>query len=1047
MTKRRRWILLPLVALAAVLSVLVILFDWNWLKGLVEDQASAALGRDVEIAGGLDVELGFQPRIIIEDARLANAPWASDVPMIAAARMETVIDLPALLQGRIELPEVSVTGPAVSLETRPDGPSNWQLGPLSERPPTIPRIGQLQVHDASFRYYDHGSGRAIAASLTEVSGSTDRPDGGMALTAVGEVEGEPLDLKLTGAPLAQLQNAAEPYPLSLDLKLGGSDVTGDMKLDLGGDVPAVSADLSSKQVKSAELTRLIGAGDAAFDGAPPQAAPDGAREQARSKTNKERIGRAGPKWGAWLRFEELPPATIDLHYTIGRLDGPNLILQDVSLQAGLRDRLPTLALEGGGTLRGETVILDVKASPAEGAARPQVSYRIDAEIEAGQTRLTASGGIDQPEHLQGADLEFEARSPDTTELLRQLGVEVPELPGLQASGRFIREGEVWRLTGLDAQIGDSDLSGQLSATLSGPRPFISADLRSRRLLAEDLMPGPEAGQGAEAAAEETAKGRPDPITPSGVNFDALPEVDASVHFHGDYVKVPEVVFQQLELDLELRDRVAVVDATGDGTFRQFKPVAFEVHAGTEDSLENPEARYPLDLVLQAGDTVARAEGTVDRPLNYTGLDLDVDLRGSDLQMLGTALQLPLPATPPYRLTGKLTHQDEYERWNLVAVRGTVGGSDLTGDVSLELDAARPTIVAKLQSNTLDFDDFGVAVGAPPDTQPGETASPRQAHQAAQGTANGRVLPDKKFRIPELRAFNARVSFTGDSIQARTLPLQELTLELTLDDGVITVRPLRVDLAGGELQAAAQVDGREDVLAGRFEVAVRQISINELLSRFDIEVADIEKEGVGVLSGRATLETRGNSFREMAAGADSQLLLIMDGGRINELILEAVGLDIGEAIVLLFNGEDEDWESEMVPVQCFVGQFETRDGVMQTDALVLETSDSTITGKGEADLGKETIALELLAHPKDASALAASTPVRIEGTFKAPKTGLVSEELQEKSLAALALGVVLPVIGAVLPFIEQGETEGINCQRLIRNAQAAMPDAPAMDESR
>jgi AsmA family protein len=614
-------------------------------------------------------------------------------------------------------------------------------------------------------------------------------------------------------------------------------------------------------------------------------------------------------------------------------------------------------------------------------------------------------------------------------------------------GRLIREGEVWRLTGLDAQIGDSDLSGRLSATLSGPRPFISADLRSRRLLAEDLMPGPEAGQGAEAAAEETAKGRHDPITPSGVNFDALPEVDASVHFHGDYVKVPEVVFQQLELDLELRDRVAVVDATGDGTFRQFKPVAFEVHAGTEDSLENPEARYPLDLVLQAGDTVARAEGTVDRPLNYTALDLDVALRGPDLQMLGAALQLPLPATPPYRLTGKLTHQDEHERWNLVAVRGTVGGSDLTGDVSLELDAARPTIVAKLQSNTLDFDDFVVAVGAPPDTQPGETASPRQAHQAAQGTANGRVLPDKKFRVPELRAFDARVSFTGESIQARMLPLEGLTLELTLDDGLITVRPLRVDLAGGELQAAAQLDGREDVPAGRFEVALRQISINELLSRFEVDVAEIENAGVGTLSGRATLEVRGNSIRDLAAGADGQLLLIMNGGRINELILEAVGLDIGGAIVLLLNGQDEDRESEMVPVQCFVGRFETREGLMQTEALVLETSDSTITGKGEADLGKETLALELLAHPKDASALTASTPVRIEGTFRAPKTGLVSEELQEKSLAALALGVVLPVIGAVLPFVEQGETEGINCQRLIQDAQAAMPDAPAMDESR
>jgi hypothetical protein len=53
------------------------------------------------------------------------------------------------------------------------------------------------------------------------------------------------------------------------------------------------------------------------------------------------------------------------------------------------------------------------------------------------------------------------------------------------------------------------------------------------------------------------------------------------------VKVPELVFEQLELDLELRDGVAVEDATGDGTFRQFKPVAFEVHAGTEAASRIP----------------------------------------------------------------------------------------------------------------------------------------------------------------------------------------------------------------------------------------------------------------------------------------------------------------------------------------------------------------------------------------------------------------------------------------------------------------------------
>ena len=45
-------------------------------------------------------------------------------------------------------------------------------------------------------------------------------------------------------------------------------------------------------------------------------------------------------------------------------------------------------------------------------------------------------------------------------------------------------------------------------------------------------------------------------------------------------------------------------------------------------------------------------------------------------------------------------------------------------------------------------------------------------------------------------------------------------------------------------------------------------------------------------------------------------------------------------------------------------------------------------------------------------------------------------MAEKGLAALALGVVLPVIGAVLPFIETGEAEGVNCAALINEARTA-----------
>jgi AsmA family protein len=284
------------------------------------------------------------------------------------------------------------------------------------------------------------------------------------------------------------------------------------------------------------------------------------------------------------------------------------------------------------------------------------------------------------------------------------------------------------------------------------------------------------------------------------------------------------------------------------------------------------------------------------------------------------------------------------------------------------------------------------------------------------------------------------------VQAPQLPLEGVVLDLTLEDGQLRLEPLRLDLAGGHLDSVIGLDSRGEALAGDLDLEVRDIRLNRLLSEFDIEIAEIEmeREGVGTLHGQAQFKIRGNTIQEIAGSANGELAVIMDGGQINALIVAGIGLDFGEAVALLLTG-DEEAEAEMVPIQCLVARFDVQEGVMQTEALVLETSDSTITGGGRIDLGEETLALEFLAHPKDPSILTASTPVRIEGTFEHPEVDLTSEELGEKGLAALALGVVLPVIGAILPFFEEGETQDSNCARLIADARAAMPSAsPSTD---
>ena len=821
MTKRRGWILGTLGAVVILLISVLVVFDWNWLKGPIESQVSRSLGRPFRINGALEVEPTLQPRITVESIELGNAPWGSDEPMAKIDRVEVTVDLLKLLQGEIVLPEIRIAHPALLLETRTDGPPNWQFGETEEEapgPPALPRIGRLEVIDTSIRYYDFGSGRNITAALPRIAG---RIDPGLKLNATGKVQGEPLDLEITGAALAQLENSAEPYSASLAIKLGQSDLRGNVTLDL-----------------------------------------------------------------------------------------------------------------------------------------------------------------------------------------------------------------------------------------SRPRPFISVDLQSDRLRAQDLeiasaeRPSAGTGAGRGPTSQEHAgssKNAAPLLTAAGVNFDALPKVDANIKFRGRRVDVPEVRLAQLEVDLKLRERVAVIDATGEGTYREQQPVTFEMHAGTENSLENPESRYPLEVALRAGESRASAKGTVDHPLNYTGLDVDVTLQGPDLQKLGELLELPLPGTPPYKVAGKITHQEQEKRWNLVALKGTVGDSDIQGDVSLELSGERPALVGDLKSKSLDLDDLGVLVGAPPGTGPGETASTEQKQKAAQdAAAKAPLLPDKQFDIPELRAVDARIAFMGEKVQAMKLPLEHMEAKVTLQDGHVRIDPARVNLAGGKLETRISLGARSGVLNGDLDLTLRKVKLNQLLAAFKVDVGaiEMEKEGVGTFGGQAKLMYKGNSIHDMAAAADGELAVVMGGGQINALIIEAVGLDLGEVLAVLM-ADAEETRSGMVPVQCFVSRFDVQDGVMTTKALVLETSDSTVTGSGTIDLGKETLDLRLLAHPKDASVLSASTPVALKGTFREPKIEVVSKELEEKGLAALALGVVLPLIGAVLPFIETGKAPGVNCAALMKSAEAADGVAPGI----
>ncbi len=118
--------------------------------------------------------------------------------------------------------------------------------------------------------------------------------------------------------------------------------------------------------------------------------------------------------------------------------------------------------------------------------------------------VTAEGSIAEPATGAGLDLSVGAKGAQLAELSALAGTELPELGAYSVTGRV--NGNLrgtFRVTHIDARVGESDLKGDVAVTLTGDRPLIDADLSSGRI---DLV-----GLGAlEPTAKDAAADKPEP---------------------------------------------------------------------------------------------------------------------------------------------------------------------------------------------------------------------------------------------------------------------------------------------------------------------------------------------------------------------------------------------------------------------------------------------------------------------------------------------------------------------------------------------------------
>ena len=488
----KKLLLIPVVLIILIIAAIIIvpgLIPSDVYKAKISEQVEKSLGRDVTIAGDVDVSVFPRVSANVSDVTLNNPAGFTGDPFVTMDALSAKVKLLPLLSKRVEIDSFELVSPTITLIKTAEGKTNWSTAgndaapkPESEgfkrdaQPGAVQAsLGVLKITDGTVSYSDAADGADYKVSDVNVTLAV--PDMAKPAKLDGDLVFDGVAMTVTAmlnTPEAFLGGQAAPF--DLDLKSGAGDIRADGTFT-ASDAIALRASIDADIPDTAKLIALAGrdipyadlADNAAITGEVDYA-PDGFTLSGGNVTLK------GP--------------LIDGTYTgsFSTLSGAKI---DGAIDADVKD-LPALLKAVGQDIPQAALVKTANVKAKIGGS-PDALAISDVDLTATGDALTAGyqGGLS----LAGAPAlsgSFTANISDTQRVTQVLAIDIPALKAAQTldvSGKISGSVSAPKVEDLKANAAgdnlDIDFTGQYSggdaATLTGA---FTADLKSVETFAE-----------------------------------------------------------------------------------------------------------------------------------------------------------------------------------------------------------------------------------------------------------------------------------------------------------------------------------------------------------------------------------------------------------------------------------------------------------------------------------------------------------------------------------------------------------------------------------
>ncbi|MBS0419301.1 MAG: AsmA family protein [Proteobacteria bacterium] len=468
-----------------------------------------------------------------------------------------------------------------------------------------------------------------------------------------------------------------------------------------------------------------------------------------------------------------------------------------------------------------------------------------------------------------------------------------------------------------------------------------------------------------------------------------------------------VIYDDARRHLRFEGTITAQDLQGGGTLPPLRidgagqlngrPTNFALNCDPLASASR-DRPYRFDFMQASSETLLTGRGEVPRPFDFHSLDLRFEATGHDMKDLYFLTGLGLPNTGDYHLTGRFNRQNLHLEFTDLQARS--GESDMHGTVVVEAqrDGATSHTHADLKSKRLRTADLG-------------------ARAAGRGIAGNdhTVLPDTPFNLNGARHTIADVDFHAETLELGRTPVRDLAMKVKIDLGAIEVAPLSGVVRDGKVTGRIRIDVTRDIARADVDFKVAHLK----LAMTDGKASPVE----GPLQARLSMHGKGNSLHDLAANADGKLTAVLPHGAIRSSLAELSGFDL-RGLGLMATGNEQD-----TGIRCALASFDLEDGTLKAQRLLVDTDPVLITGQGSISLDSEALDLKLIGRPKHPR-LRIRAPLLVRGTLRHPAFSIEAKKPIAQAGGAVALGVLLTPVAAMLAFVDPGLAKDSDCGALL-----------------